>query len=337
MAVRMPHLDGLRRQGGAKAIDWFFHGASRLGALHPRARPQAHDVEVVRNVAYQPSGLAAHRLDVWRPRQPRGPSPALLYIHGGGFRILSKDTHWVMALAFARRGYTVFSIDYRLAPQHPFPAALQDVCAAWLWLVGNAEHYGAQLAGLTVAGESAGANLTLALTLATCTRRPEPFAAAVFDAGVVPQLILPMCGILQVSDVGRFARRGKGTRLVHDRLEEVSDAYIGAVDGTQLSLDLADPLLWLERGELSERPLPPCFAGVGTADILLDDTRRLHAALSARGGLSEVRYYPRQVHAFHAFVFAEAARTAWRDQFAFAARVLGPALPPPREDTRRSG
>jgi acetyl esterase len=330
MALRLPRLDGWRRHGGAKAIDWFFHGASRLGALHPQARPQAHDVEVVRNVAYGSSGLPAHRLDVWRPHSPRGPSPALLYIHGGGFRILSKDTHWVMALAFARRGYTVFSIDYRLAPQHPFPAALEDACAAWLWLLQHAGRYGAQLEGLTVAGESAGANLTLALALATCTRRSEPFAAAVFDAGVVPQLILPMCGILQVSDVGRFARRGKGSRLVHDRLEEVSQAYIGAIEAGAESLDLADPLRWLEREEPTARPLPPCFAGVGTADILLDDTRRLHAALTARGGLSEVRYYPRQVHAFHAFVFAEAARQAWRDQFDFAARVLGPALPPPR-------
>ena len=50
----------------------------------------------------------------------------MLYVHGGGFRILSKDTHWIMGLAFARRGFLVFNIGYRLAPKHPFPAAIAD-------------------------------------------------------------------------------------------------------------------------------------------------------------------------------------------------------------------
>jgi acetyl esterase len=247
-------------------------------------------------------------------------------VHGGGFRILSKDTHWVMALAFACRGFTVFSINYRLAPQHPFPAAIEDTCAAWLWLLGHAASYGASLDEVVVAGESAGGNLTLALALATCVRRPEPFAQAVFDAGAVPRLILPMCGMLQVSDVDRFRRRGKGSRLLHDRLEEVSHSYLGGLRPDDPMAALADPLCWLESAAPTDRPLPPCFAGVGTADILLDDTRRLHAALQARGVHSEARYYPSQVHAFHAFAFAAAARQAWADQFAFAGAVLGRTL-----------
>ena len=115
-------------------MDGFFRGISRAGLLHPSARPERHGVEVLRDIAYLDTGRPEHRLDVYRPRRASTTEnvPVVLYVHGGGFRILSKDTHWVMGLAFARRGYLVFNIGYRLAPAHPYPAALSDSlrCAA---------------------------------------------------------------------------------------------------------------------------------------------------------------------------------------------------------------
>ena len=102
------------------------------------------------------------------------------------------------------------------------------------------------------------------------------------------------------------------------RIEEVSRAYVGDhAPGATPALDLADPVRLFERGEGSARPLPPFFLTCGTADPLLDDTRRLHAALTARGAVSDVRYYPGEPHAFHAFVFRESAQRHWRDTFAF--------------------
>src|SRR5262249_25588668 len=92
--------------------------------------------------------------------------------------------------------------------------------------------------------------------------------------------------------------------------------------------DLADPLLWLERAPPPERPLPPFFAGVGTADVLLDDTRRLKAALERLGTPCEVRYYPGEVHAFHALVWRPSAGAFWRESFAFLDRYV-PAGPRP--------
>src|SRR5438552_1552373 len=122
----------LRMTIGAAVAKSFFHGAASVGQLHPLARPRRHRVEVTRNVRYLESPSRAHLLDVYRPTTPpqgeRG-HPVVLYIHGGGFRMLSKDTHWLMGLAFARRGYLVFNISYRLAPKHPFPAAMEDACA----------------------------------------------------------------------------------------------------------------------------------------------------------------------------------------------------------------
>jgi acetyl esterase len=320
----MADLTQLRKRAGAFMVDGFFQGASRLGRLHPRANPQRHGVEVLRDIAYQAGGRTEHLLDVWRPLDRSRPSPALLYIHGGGFRILSKDTHWIMALAFARRGFTVFNISYRLAPAHPFPAAVQDACAAYVWVAQHAHEYGADLGNLVLAGESAGGNLVTSLTLAACFQREEPYARAVFETGVVPKLTLPACGMLQVSDPGRVRRRKPHlSKFVEDRLAEVSHHYLhGSQVPDARTLDLADPLLVLERDDVPDRPLPAFFAPVGTRDPLLDDTRRLGLALQKRGVPCDVRYYPGELHAFHALVFRPLAQQCWRDTFAFVDRHL---------------
>jgi acetyl esterase len=308
----------LRKALGAAAVDGFFHGASKLGSLHPRAKPERHNVEVTKDVAYGPLG-AHHTLDVYRPRHAAGPLPVVLYIHGGGFRILSKDTHWVMALAFARKGYLVFNVNYRLAPEHPFPAAFEDVCEAYSWVVEHAAAYGGDLSRLIIAGESAGANLTSSLTLATCFRRPEPIARRVFDVGVVPRAWLPYCGVLQVSDIERLRRRWPHmSEFINDRLVEVSLAYLGeSPERHGSSLDLADPLCVLESDAEPERPVPPCFATCGTRDPLVADTQRLAAALERRAIPYEAHYYPGELHAFHALVWRPHARRCWRDTFRF--------------------
>ncbi len=299
-------------------IDGTLRGLSGLGRMHPRAQPAAHGVEVLRDVPYRAAGRAFERLDVYRPIERRGLAPAVLYLHGGGFRILSKDTHWMMGLAFARRGYVLFNVNYRLAPVHPFPAALEDACAAYTWLAGHAAEYGADVSRLIVTGESAGANLTAAVTLAACYRRPEPWAQAVWATGVVPRATMPACGILQVSDHERFRKRKKLKSFIADRIAETCESYIGASDASAPGgLELADPLVLLERGAAPDRPLPPFFAGVGTRDPLLDDTRRLKAALERLGVPCEAHYYPGEIHAFEALVWRPQARRFWGHTFEF--------------------
>jgi acetyl esterase len=308
----------LRRTAGMFVVDNAFRGLARLGRLHPRARPAEHGVEVIRDVPYLHSGMSEHLLDVYKPIHAKGPLPVVLYVHGGGFRILSKDTHWMMGLAFARRGYLVFNISYRLAPKHRYPAAIDDACAAYLWVVKNAAKYGGDVSRLILAGESAGGNLVAALAVAASWRRPEPWARALFDVGVPPVAVLPACGLLQVSNPERFLRKKKITPFLYDRIWEVTIAYLGK-DYAERAIDLglADPLCVIEGPTAPDRPLPPFFSFVGTADPLLDDTRRLHAALTRRGVPSEVRYYPGEVHAFHAMVWRPSARRLWQEKFAF--------------------
>jgi acetyl esterase len=230
-----------------------------------------------------------------------------------------------MALAFARRGFLVFNISYRLSPRFPFPAAVTDACAAYEWVVRHAPAYHGDLSRFVIAGESAGANLATTLAIAACYERPEPYAKRVFATGVVPKVVLPACGILQVSDPGRFARRKKLPSWVSDRIHEVSDSYLRGHDGAPP--ELADPLLILEQAKAPARPLPPFFAACGTADPLLDDTRRLQRALDSLGVECETRYYTGEPHAFHALVFRKNARDCWTHTYDFLDRHLPPAAP----------
>jgi acetyl esterase len=314
----------IRRRAGAVVVDGLYGGLTWLGQRHPLARPERYHVEVLRDIPYTTSGRPEHRLDIYRPIDRDGPRPVVLYVHGGGFRILSKDTHWVMALAFARRGFVVFNISYRLAPGHPYPAAVEDAAAAYAWVVRNAVAYRGDLGALVVAGESAGANLATTLAVAACYRRDEPPARTVWDTGAVPRGLWPACGLLQVTDSARLARRRRLPSLVADRLHEVETAYLG--EGARPGdprFDLCDPLRVLERGVPPERPLPACFASVGTCDPLLDDTRRLRAAYERLGAPCEARYYPGELHAFQALVFRARARACWRDTFTFFEKHLG--------------
>lgn len=290
-------------------------------------------MEVIADLPYG-QDHRAQRLDVYRPVRKPGPWPVVFYVHGGGFSILSKDTHWAMALSFARRGYLVVNVDYRLAPKHRFPLPIQDVMLAYAWMLDHVAEYGGDDGQIVLAGESAGANLVLTSTLATMHERPEPWARVLFDRGRVPDAVLPACGILQVTNIERFAH-GDDTpnAFIMQRIVGVGRSYLGAAamrprDPEPGPLDLADPLVWIERGDASSRPMPPVFAPVGGADPILADTVRLHQALRAQGSRCEAPIYPDARHAFHALVWRSQARQCWRDTHVFLADVLQPDRAP---------
>ena len=325
----------LRQRLGGGLIRLGCEGLANVGKYHPAARRYARGLEVTRDIRYGPDDAPHHRLDVWRRRDLASDAPAVLFIHGGGFRILSKDTHWLMALLFARAGYVVFSINYRLAPRHPFPAALVDTSLAYRWVQAHGASFGADLSRLAVAGESAGANLTLGVTLSACYPRPEPHAHAVFATGLVPAAILPLCGIFQVSDPARRWAQRPIRRLFADRIGLVCSEYLGPW-GTnpRFETELADPVRVLERGERPARPLPPTYLAVGTRDPIEEDTPRLARALEALDVPVRLDVYPGEPHAFHALVWRAAARHCWKSQLAFLSAQLeaphGAGLTPPK-------
>jgi acetyl esterase len=300
-------------------VDGFYMGLATAGRYQPLSHPSVHGLEVFRDVAYD-SHPRAHRLDIYRPKNASGPLPVVLYAHGGAFRMMSKESHWLLATIFARRGYLVYNINYRLAPRHRFPAALEDTCRAYRFLLEDAPRRGGDPGSVILAGESAGANLVTALSIASCWRRDEPWARAVWDLGVVPRAVVPACGILQVSEANRFGGK-RWPEFIVDYIASVSEGYLGdPLARHTVETQLADPLVVLERAGAPERPLPAFFAPCGTLDPVVDDTRRLHAALTRLGAKTEARYYDWGTHAFHTLVFLGIARRCWRDTFDFLKR-----------------
>lgn len=305
-----------RLQG--QALDVGLRGVSRIATLHPRARPERYGVEITRDVSYGPHGRA-NLLDIYKPRTATGDAAPILYLHGGGFRILSKDTHWAMALSFAAKGHVVFSANYRLAPQDPFPGGPEDACRAALWVVAHAHEYGADPTRFIIAGESAGGNLSLVVAIARSWLRPEPWAREVYDANIPLAGLLPACGMLQVTEP---TFRGTAPGFVLDRIRKINQDYVPAgLDAT--SRELIDVVAYLEHAPPPARPLPPLFAICGGGDPIRQDTERLSPAWQKLGGTAEHKLYGNGIHAFHAFVWTPLARAAWVDQHAFLDRLLG--------------
>jgi acetyl esterase len=323
MAIGRPWSPLIRR-----SFDLGVHRFARWAyRLHPAARPERHGITLHPNVPYRDTGKRSHLLDVYRP-DTTAPAPAVLYVHGGAFSMLSKDTHRIMAMSLAARGYVVFNINYRLGPRHTYPKPLEDVCAALLWVLEHGAEYGADTHRLAVAGESAGANLVTALTYAATRPCPEPFAQAVYERNPQIRCTLPIYGILDLHDIERYWRNPDKARKmaswVKRELRWAATSYVGyPLEERVHDARLASPLRLLSAPPPEgARPLPPFFSAVGTADPLLDDSRRLKDALEACGGSCELHVYPGEIHGFNVMLWRPAARAKWRALFRFLDRHL---------------
>lgn len=200
----------------------------------------------------------------------------LLYLHGGGYFGCSAETHRPITVWFARHGFRVFAPDYRLAPENPFPAALDDAVAAYRGLL--ADGYSPQ--HLVVAGDSAGGGLTLSLMLALRAEgTPLPTAAALFspwtDLAATGESIrtnASRCAMFHGADIGPSARY-----------------YLGSADPRN---PLASPL----HADLSG--LPSLLVHVGADECLRDDSTRIAEKARAAGVPVELKIWPVVPHAW---------------------------------------
>lgn len=313
--------------------DRALHAVARIGYSVPMARAEDHGLHLVRDLAYTESGSWSHLLDVYVPRGVRNP-PALLYVHGGAFAILSKETHRIMAIAFARRGYAVFLCNYRLGPRHRYPAPLEDAAEALLWVKEHARDFGADASRIVLAGESAGANLVTTLAYLATHPRPEPFARAVYDANLTLGAVLAIYGFLDMENLDRFSTPDMPWYLKR-MIQGAAAAYVGMpVAERARRAPLASPLqLLTQEPPRDARPLPPFFIACGTADPLLIDSKKLYAALRSRGVMAELTVHPGEIHGFNAMLWRPEARRMWRAAYRFLLRTV-PArarrsIPPP--------
>ncbi len=213
-------------------------------------------------------GQPAIRVRLYRPEALRRPAPALYWIHGGGFVQGAPEQDDRTCIAFARElGIVVASVDYRLAPGHPFPAPLDDVYAGLQWLAGNAGRLGVDPRRIMVGGASAGGGLAAGLTLLA---RDRGVVSPVFQLLVYPML-----------DDRTVLRTGVDTTYLRGWIPQNNrfgwSAYLGREPGGPGVSDYAAPA---RCEDLSG--LPPAWIGVGTNDLFHDEdvdyARRLREA-----------------------------------------------------------
>ena len=234
----------------------------RSGFAAAIAQPAPQDVATRRTTL---GGRPALELT---PTAVTSPGPGhLLYLHGGGYVIGSPDTHAGLVGELARRaGLRTTSVDYRLAPEHPFPAAVEDGLAAYRELLAT----GTDPRDLVVAGDSAGGGLALATLLAARDAGlPQPAAAVVFSPWVD----------LTVSGASIRTKADADPIFTEADIRAYADLYIGTGDRSQ---PLASPLFADLTG------LPPLLIQVGANELLLDDAVRL----AGRAGTDDVEVTP---------------------------------------------
>jgi acetyl esterase len=224
-----------------------------------------------------PGGEMALRL--FDPRSERGAGPVVVFYHGGGFVVGSIDTHAGIAAEIARRlDLPVVSVEYRLAPEHKWPAAPDDAEAAARWIAANGEAFGREFTSLVLCGDSAGGNLTCVTAAAL---RDEP--------AVLP--VLMQFPIYPKVDSSR--KYGSSTAFADGYgLESANMAYYDEAYR-------ADPQHWRHSAILADLTgLPPTLVVTAALDPLRDEGRAYAAAAIEAGVPVTYREYAGTIHGF---------------------------------------
>jgi acetyl esterase/lipase len=241
---------------------------------------------------------------LFRPADVRGQTPALLWIHGGGYVIGKAAQDDALCRRFARElGATVASVDYRMAPEHPYPVPLEDCYRALQWLVRLPSVDPSRVA---IGGASAGGGLAAALALLTRDRGEIDLAAQL--------LVYPM---LDDRTVDRKGLDNPWLRLWNQSSNKYGwSAYLGGADPEE-----AVPG---RREDLSG--LPPAWLGVGTFDLFHDEDLAYAKRLKAAGVPCEVEVVEGAFHGFDGIVpKAEVSLAFFRSQCALLRRAFAPA------------
>ncbi len=218
---------------------------------------------------------------------------AVYYLHGSAYVICSARSHRGLASRLSRAtGLPVFLTDYRLAPEHMFPAAADDVEAGYRWLLAQ----GFDATDIVVAGDSAGGHLAIDLLIDNArTRAPQPAAVVLFSP-----LIDLTFGLAAIQE-----RQRKDPMITAKGARKLVDLYTDGQpeDGPRLRLDLA-----------GVTALPPVLVQAGGAEMLSADARYLQQIITEAGGECELEIWPGQMHVFQAlpFLIPEAAHALAR-------------------------
>lgn len=234
------------------------------------------------------------RVRIYRPPSAPSPAPVVVFFHGGGFALGDLDTHDGTARWHAARAdAVVVSVDYRLAPEHPYPAAVEDALAATAWVAGHAAELGVDAGRLAVAGDSAGGTLAAVVAQqARAGRAPAPVFQLLWYPATMWDLTLPamtenaQAPILDAAAIAVFA-----------------EWYLGEVDLDRLPAAVAPG----RAEDLSG--LAPAWIGVAGHDPLRDDGVRYAERLAAAGVPVQLDRADTLVHGYVAYAGVVPAAT----------------------------
>lgn len=240
----------------------------------------------------------------WLVREA-GAARTILYLHGGGYYFCSPRTHRAITFGLAPRAEAeVFSLDYRLAPEHPFPAALDDALAAYRQLLAAGRRAGS----LVIAGDSAGGGLALAMLVALRDAGdPLPAGAVLYSPWT------------DLASTGASIREndGRDPMFCGDVFARVASLYLGTASATH---PYASPVYADLHG------LPPLYMLAGSTETLLDDTRRVADQARAAGVPVECEIAPDLPHVWPIYApFMPEAQRALDDTARFVRRVTAVA------------
>lgn len=279
------------QQAGQPALHTLTPAQARQ-AYRERARltqPSPPPARVQTLQADGPAGPIALRS--YRPpdSQASDALPALVYLHGGGWVIGDLDTHDTLCRQLAQAsGCAVLSVDYRLAPEHPFPAAFDDALAATRWVARHGARWHIDPTRLAVGGDSAGANLAAAVALAW----RDTLAAQALPPLAFQLLIYPVSDLRCSHD--SYRRNGQGYVLTAQTMHWFIRQYLGPNPEPALLDDWrASPLHAPQLGGL-----PPALVLTAGFDPLADEGLAYAQALSRAGTPASHVCFERQIHGF---------------------------------------
>ena len=217
----------------------------------------------------------------WLRPPSAAPGRVVLYLHGGGYVIGSPRSHRHLAAAIATAAESsALLLEYRCAPEAPFPAAVDDAVAAYRWLLDQ----GVSAGGIAIAGDSAGGGLTVATLLAL---RDAGLALPAAGVCISPWVDLTCSG-------ASYATKAEADPIVKRAgVDEMARAYLGAADRRT---PLASPLFADLRG------LPPLLIQVGSEEVLLDDSVQLAERARAAGVETTLEVWDQMIHVWHWFL-----------------------------------
>lgn len=216
-------------------------------------------------------------------RPAPGTLPGLVFFHGGGWTVGDLDTHDDVCRRIAREaGCVVIAVDYRLAPEHPFPAAIDDASAALYWVAEQAQALGIDAARLLIGGDSAGGNLSLITALHLCAQGGPTLAGQ--------WLLYPSCD-LAAQDTESYRLYSEGLGLSRADVHWFTQHYLR--DRTLLPDPRVSPLR-----APSLAGLPPTYVGVAEHDVLRDEGLALVQRLRADGVAVIGECFDDQIHGF---------------------------------------